>query len=314
MNERMLYNLVYRLVWLTKAWYFSHFQTKKLGPGLDQTTKGRLFAVNHNNSFLDAILVATQLPFQVHFLVRGDAMRGNTGNFLTKYFNMLPIWREREGREHLKANYDTFAYCQALWQKQGSLIIFTEGLCENDWHLKPFPKGTARLVWQAHQAGLALEIIPTGINYEHFRGPGKQCEIRMGAPMAYADLLEHATEAQFYRAFNARLFAHMQPLVIEAKDAVEAKNKFMVPASPSFLRSLVRPIAKGLHWPYYAILKRFAARSTAGTVHYDAVLFGMLMLSYPVYLMLIASVFAIIGLPYLWLATLLWPALAFAGR
>ena len=310
----MLYYFVYALVRTTKEWFFSHFQTYYPGVELFKTPKARLFAVNHNNSFLDAILVASQLPFKLHFLVRGDAMQGKTGKFLTKYFQMLPIWREREGRGNLKANYNTFAHCQSLWQRQGSLIIFTEGLCENDWHLKPFPKGTARLVWQAHQAGLVLEIIPTGVNYEHFKGLGKQCEIRMGVPMGYADLLENATEAQFYRAFNARLFEHMQPLVIEAQDAAEAKTHFRVQAPSTWQRSFVRAIAKGMHWPYYAFLKGFAARSTAGTVHYDAVLFGMLMLSYPIYLMVIASVLAIIGLPYLWLATLLWPILAFAGR
>lgn len=310
----MLYYIFYGFVWLTKEWYFSHFSAQQSQMGWEKTAKGRLFAVNHNNSFLDALLVASQLPFRMHFLVRGDALRGKLGWFLIKYFNMLPIWREREGRENLKSNYSTFERCQELWSRRGSVMIFTEGLCENDWHLKPFPKGTARLVWQAHEAGLALDIIPTGVNYAHFEGPGKQCEIYYGEPMPYADLLEHASEAQFYRAFNARLFARLQPLVIEAADAAAAKLKFRVQAQETFVRRLTRPLAKFMHWPYYAYLKRFGAKATAGTVHFDAALFGMLMLSYPVYLLLIASVFAIIGLPFLWLAALIWPLMAYLGK
>lgn len=310
----MLYYLIYAFVLLAKKWYFSHFSSNRSRHSWDKAPKARLFSVNHNNSFLDPIMLASELPFPTYFLARGDALRGKLGAFLMKYFYILPIWREREGRDNLKSNYSTFEKCQEIWRRQGSLMIFTEGLCENDWHLKPFPKGTARLVWQAHQAGIELEIIPAGINYEHFRGPGKQCELRIGEQMPYADLLVDTTEAQFYRAFNARLFAALQPLVIEAKDAVEAKSKFIEIKHDTMLRKLARPLAKAMHWPYYAYLKRLATKTTAGTVHFDAALFGMLMLSYPVYLLLIASVFAIIGLPFLWLAALAWPLMAYLGK
>ena len=307
----MLYNLVYALVLLTRRFYFRHFAIDKKRSDWSAAPKARLFAVNHHNSFLDPILLATQLPFPTHFLARGDALQGKIGAFLMKHFYILPVWREREGRDNLKANYSTFDRCQQIWQDQGSVMIFSEGLCENDWHLKPLPKGTARLVWQAHEQKQVLEIIPTGINYEHFRGPGKQCEIRVGAPMPYADLLENTTEARFYREFNARLFSHLQPLVIEADSPANALTQF---AQTTTSNSLFRGLAKLLHWPYYPYLKNVAARSTANTVHYDAVLFGMLMLSYPVFLLVIASVLAIIGLPYLWFGALLWPLVAYLGR
>lgn len=310
----MLYYLGYALVLLTRHLYFRHFKIdKKRGQWSDEP-RARLFAVNHHNSFLDPILLATQLPFPTHFLARGDALKGKIGAFLMRYFYILPVWREREGRNNLKSNYDTFDRCQQIWKTQGSVMIFSEGRCENDWHLKSLPKGTARLVWQAHEQNQILEIIPTGINYEHFRGPGKQCEIRMGAPMVYADLLENTTEARFYREFNARLFSYLQPLVIEANSATNALAQFSLPQIRSNFKTMLRGLAKLLHWPYYPYLKSLAARTTGQTVHYDAVLFGMLMLSYPVFLLVIASMLAIIGLPYLWLGALLWPLVAYWGR
>lgn len=310
----MLYNLVYALVLLTRHLYFRHFKIDKKRGQWSPEPKARLFAVNHHNSFLDPILLATQLPFPTHFLARGDALKGKIGNFLMSYFYILPVWREREGRNNLKSNYDTFGRCQQIWKEQGSVMIFSEGLCENDWHLKPLLKGTARMVWQAHEQNQILEIIPTGVNYEHFRGPGKQCEIRVGAPMQYTDLLENTTEARFYHEFNARLFSHLQPLVIEANSAATALAQFSLPQIRSNFKTLLRGVAKLLHWPYYPYLKSLAARATGQTVHYDAVLFGMLMLSYPVFLLVIASMLAIVGLPYLWLAALLWPLLAYLGR
>jgi len=309
----MLYYLAYALVLLTCRFYFSHFAINKKRSEWSSEPRARLFAVNHHNSFLDPILLASRLPFPTHFLARGDALKGKIGALLMKHFCILPVWREKEGRDNLKSNYATFDRCQEIWKNKGSVMIFSEGLCENDWHLKPLPKGTARLVWQAYEQGQTPEIIPTGINYEHFRGLGKQCEIRVGTPMPYADLLENTTEAHFYREFNARLFSHLQPLVIEADCEAKALAQFAYPQPKTHLNAF-RALAKLLHWPYYPYLKRLTTRTTVHTVHHDAVLFGMLMLSYPVFLLVIASVLAIIGLPYLWLATLLWPLAAYLGR
>lgn len=308
----MLYNLVYFLLMLVTPLYFRRFTINKKRAEWDKKPKARLFAVNHCNSFVDPILIAFNLPFPTWFLARGDALAGPIGRFVAKSFFIMPVWRQREGAGNLKGNYDTFARCMEVWKGKGSVMIFAEGLCENDWHLKPLPKGTARLVWQAWEQGLELEIIPTGVNYEHFHGPGKQVEIRYGAPMAYADLLENTTEARFYKQFNERLFAHLQPLVLEASDEKSALQAFTEPAPRKGLSQAIRPIAKLLHAPYYLPLRNFFERKTAGTVHFDAAMLGSLMLSYPLFVFLLALLISLLGGPG-WLAGF-WPLLAYFGR
>lgn len=307
----MLYYLVYFLLVLATPMYFRYFYLNKKRSNWPAERKARLFTVNHTNSFVDPILIASNLPFPTWFLARGDALQGRLGRFIAKSFYIMPVWREREG--NVRGNYDTFERCMEIWKGQGSIMIFVEGLCENDWRLKPFPKGTARLVWQAWQQGILLEIIPTGVNYEHFSGPGKQCEIRYGTPMAYADLLENTTEAIFYRKFNERLFALMQPLVIEAGDARAALQQFTVKRKRGLLAHCCRQLVKIIHWPYYSALRHLAGRAK-NTVHYDAALFGMLLLSYPVFLLVLMSLFLVLGFPGLWLLTFVWPFMAWLGR
>ncbi len=308
----MLYYLVYFLLVLATPLYFRRFTINKKRSEWHRKPVARLFAVNHSNSFVDPILIACNLPFPTWFLARGDALAGPIGRFVARSFYIMPVWRQREGAGNLKGNYDTFARCMEIWKTKGSVMIFAEGLCENNWHLKPLPKGTARLVWQAWEQGMELEIIPTGVNYEHFHGPGKQCEIRYGTPMAYADLLENTTEARFYKQFNERLFAHLQPLVIEAADEKAALDAFSVPTSRSTIDLAIRTIAKFLHAPLYLPLRNFFERKTAGTVHFDAAMFGGLLLIYPLFVLVIAVVSALLGGPW-WLA-FIWPLLAYLGR
>lgn len=308
----MLYYLVYFLLVLASPLYFRRFTINKKRSEWNRKPVARLFAVNHSNSFVDPIVIAFNLPFPTWFLARGDALAGPIGRFVARSFYIMPVWRQREGAGNLKGNYDTFARCMEIWKTKGSVMIFAEGLCENDWRLKPLPKGTARLVWQAWEQGLELEIIPTGVNYEHFHGPGKQCEIRYGAPMAYADLLENTTEARFYKQFNERLFAHLQPLVVEAADEKAALVGFSEPQPRADLGNALRSIAKFLHAPLYLPLRSFFERKTAGTVHFDAALFGSLLLVYPLFILLLATIIGLLGGPW-WLAAL-WPLFAYLGR
>ena len=73
-------------------------------------------------------------------------------------------------------------------------------------------------------------------------------------------------------------------------------------------------LARLLHAPYYLPLRALARRLCQGTVHYDAVLFAILMLTYPLFLgalaLLLACAFGWIGA----LGVVLWPATAWFSR
>ncbi|MCH5714877.1 1-acyl-sn-glycerol-3-phosphate acyltransferase [Niabella hibiscisoli] len=143
-----------------------------------------LIASNHPNSFLDAILFDILFDIPVTSLARGDAFKNKRIFRLLRSLKMLPVYRIRDGAEHLNINYDTFDSCVALFRQKEGVLIFSEGLCVNEWHLRPLKKGTARLAFQAWDASIPLKVLPAGINYSSFRKYGKRVVIHLG------DLLE----------------------------------------------------------------------------------------------------------------------------
>ena len=67
--------------------------------------KGPLLIVaNHPDSFFDALVIAANCTYPVSFLARGDVFTKPWHNFLLRALNMMPVYRQREGKEHLHKN------------------------------------------------------------------------------------------------------------------------------------------------------------------------------------------------------------------
>ena len=67
-----------------------------------------LLAVNHPNSFLDAIIFCTLFDRPVYSLARGDAFKNNFFAGVLYSLKLLPVYRVSEGVENLEENYKTF--------------------------------------------------------------------------------------------------------------------------------------------------------------------------------------------------------------
>ena len=76
----------------------------------------------------------------------------------------------------MEHNYETFAACKEIFKKDGIVLIFSEGRCINEWHLRSLMKGTARLAISSWEDGIELVILPTGINYQSFNVFGKNID------------------------------------------------------------------------------------------------------------------------------------------
>ena len=115
-----------------------------------------LIAANHPNSFLDAIILSSLFKFPVYSLARGDAFANRFVTKILTSLNMLPVYRVSEGVENLENNYTTFDACQELFSQRKIVLIFSEGRCINEWHLRPLKKGTARLALTAWMHNVPL--------------------------------------------------------------------------------------------------------------------------------------------------------------
>jgi len=127
-----------------------------------------IFACNHPNAFLDAIVVALSVDRPVHFLTRSDVFKTRLARFFLVRLNMIPIYRMRDGMDSLDKNQAVFQRCIDILQEGKVLLIFSEGSCVMEKRLRPLKKGTARIAFLAEKASnwkLNVNIIPVGINY-----------------------------------------------------------------------------------------------------------------------------------------------------
>jgi 1-acyl-sn-glycerol-3-phosphate acyltransferase len=272
-------------------------------PEVLQSKGPLLFASNHPNSFLDGMILTTLLDEPLYSLTRGDAFQKTAINRLLRWLKLLPVYRTSEGTQNLEHNYTTFDACRHTFRENGMVLIFSEGKCENEWHLRPLKKGTARLSITSWNQKIPLTILPTAFNYSSFKKFGKEVHLFFGEPIDREHILHQGTEGKQLLAFNEQLNAQLQKMVyeIDPLDKQRIRKIFSIKKKPSFYFLLLPAIAGWLlhallFYPCKALAERFR-----NSDHYDSVQTSLLLLFYPPYLLLLV-VFAF--------HLISWPALS----
>lgn len=252
-----------------------------------------LLACNHPNSFLDSVLLDTLFRQPVWSLARGDAFRKPWHARLLRRLYILPVYRTSEGVENLSENYKTFEDCIDIFRRNGVITIYSEGRCINEWHLRPLKKGTARLAIKAWEEGIPLTVLPVGINYSSFSRFGKNIFLQFGNPIT-SDMV-NLKEADGTRnlAFNKKLEEELRRLVFEIprndQAALREQLYHPVPAWKKILLALPAALGWILHCPLFLPVKSFVWKRTRNNDHYDSIMTGLLLLTYPVYLLVITA-------------------------
>ena len=198
-----------------------------------------LIACNHPNSFLDAIILATLFDKPIYSLARGDSFKKGLVTKILYQLNILPVYRLSEGAENLNSNYDTFSKCREIFKKNGIVLIFSEGLCINEWKLRALKKGTARLAFSSWEENINVTILPTGINYHSFRSFGKNVHINFGNSFGVTHFNEVSSNGNNIKQFNELLKNELTDLVthIDINDHEAVKNKFST--QPSSVKKFI---------------------------------------------------------------------------
>ncbi|MEO8414501.1 MAG: 1-acyl-sn-glycerol-3-phosphate acyltransferase [Ginsengibacter sp.] len=307
--------MLYKIL-LLPARLFLHFYCKKIVINDKSMLYMRgplIIAANHPNSFLDAIIMATLFRHPVHSLARGDAFAGKKITKILTTLNMLPVYRISEGAENLEHNYSTFEACQNLFKKGEIVLIFSEGQCINEWHLRPLKKGTARLALTAWQQNIPLSILPLGINYSSFRKFGKILHLNFGNIITKKDIRADLSSSVAVIEFNKHLQQQLKNLVFEIdKNDHEKLQKYFY-FDQSFLKKslLFLPAMLGyiFHFPLYYTI-HFIIKDKA-VDHYDSIMTGLLFFIYPLYVLALTMlIFFVTGYIISLLLILLLPATA----
>ena len=250
-----------------------------------------LIASNHPDSFLDSVLLDTIFKQPVWSLARGDVFKKPFYIKLLTALKILPVYRTSEGVENLSENYKTFEECIAIFKKKGIITIYSEGKCINEWHLRPLKKGTARLAVKAWDENIPLKILPVGINYSSFSRFGKNIFLNFGEIITATDIINGGADGQRHLAFNSKLKSELEKLVFEIpagnKELRREKLGVKISLAKRILLSLPALLGWLLHLPLFLPVKQFSRQKTKGTGHYDSVITGILLITYPLYLVFI---------------------------
>lgn len=248
-----------------------------------------LIAANHPNSFLDAIILSSLFKFPIYSLARGDAFANRFVTKILTELNMLPVYRVSEGVENLESNYTTFDACQELFKQNKIVLIFSEGRCINEWHLRPLKKGTARLALTAWMHNSSLKVLPLGFNYSSFRKFGKNIILNFGTFITVEDMYEDLASGKAIIEFNNLLNQQLKTLVYEIEKTDTATLKQTFGLKESVVKKILLAIPAFLGYLFHAPLFYAAHAIIKNTAkdHYDSIMVGIFFLFYPIYLIVI---------------------------
>ncbi len=204
--------------------------------------KPLLFAGNHQNSFMDGVLVGSYLPQPIHFLMRADMFKNSVARFFLHELNVSPVYRAEEGMENVHKNLETFKGMYSILKKNGNYVVFSEGICVQQKRLQRLRKGTARMAFgAAEEFGLDVHVVPVGINYTYPAQFRKEVLINFHESFSINELLElyKISPAKALLAFNQKIEAGLQEQVVIVENPendwlaeqllVMGRNNFVLP-------------------------------------------------------------------------------------
>lgn len=151
---------------------------------------GVIVVANHQNAFLDAVIIGSLMKGPTHFLARSDVFKPPFDQILTA-LNMMPIYRIRDGYEKLAKNDEIFAKCISLLRSQKRIGIFPEGNAGPGYHLRGTSKGTARMALQSQDViDQSIYVMPVGLNYYHHNTPRQKLVVHFGSPIDVSEYIE----------------------------------------------------------------------------------------------------------------------------
>lgn len=137
--------------------------------GLENVPRNKpvLFLPNHQSALLDVLLIAVDCNRKPWFLTRSDVFKSNTLIALFNFFQMIPIYRIRDGRESLKNNQAIFDRCSELLMNNEAILIFPEANHNLKRRVRPLSKGFTRILFNTLDKApdTDIHIVPVGINY-----------------------------------------------------------------------------------------------------------------------------------------------------
>lgn len=200
------------------------FYKKHQVVGIENIPKDKpvLFAANHQNAFIDPTVIGTKLKKPLYYMVRADIFKTKSVKKLLWAFNMMPIFRQRDGGNTAKKNESVFDKCYDLLNERKPILVFAEGNQGKQKKLRPLQKGIFRMGLGAENKheGIDVHIVPIGLYYSDTLNMGAKLLIHIGKPMRIQDYAEacKTEDAITLNKMKITLSSRMSDLMIDIQN------------------------------------------------------------------------------------------------
>ncbi|MBL4849053.1 MAG: 1-acyl-sn-glycerol-3-phosphate acyltransferase [Planctomycetes bacterium] len=159
----------------------------------DVPTEGPLLlAANHPNTMMDALLVAMSLDRQVGFVGKATLFKNPLVGAFFRYMGGIPIARKQDGPVEGGAaqNQNVLEACEISVAAGNAILIFPEGISQEQPRLQPLKTGLARIALGAERRNPGqVTVVPTALVYDDHETFRSSARVRYLAPIQVAPFL-----------------------------------------------------------------------------------------------------------------------------
>ena len=129
-----------------------------------------IYAPNHTNALMDALVILAMDRKAKVFVARADIFKNRTLAKIFHFLKIMPIMRMRDGLDEVRRNDETIKNSVDVLRDKVPFCIFPEGQHQAKYSSLPLSKGIFRIAFQAQELmpDVPLYIVPVGIRYGNF--------------------------------------------------------------------------------------------------------------------------------------------------
>lgn len=211
----------YTLIYAYVSRVFFQFYRKKEVYGLENIPRDApvIFAPNHQNALMDALIVLFSSPGDTVFLARADLFRKKFLATLLNSLKILPVFRIRDGVEELGKNQEIFDITVGVLHRKHQLCLMPEGNHADVRRLRTLGKGIFRIAFKTQEKMGNLpyvKIVPVGLDFSDYVKQYQTLHIMYGKPIEVSEYWDAFTEngPRGINLLKKRLEDEMKPLMI----------------------------------------------------------------------------------------------------
>lgn len=216
--RNLIYNLVKNLMKANLHLYYGKIKVS----GLENVPKNKpvLFLSNHQSALLDVLLIGVDCNRNSWFLTRSDVFKSKMLTAIFNIFQMIPIYRIRDGRESLKNNQAVFERCSELLLKNEAILMFPEANHNLKRRVRPLSKGFTRILFNTLDKApdTDIQIVPVGINYRDAESFPDKVALYFDAPIAVKGMYDPKDEKGSVELIKEEVSGRLKTLTTHIED------------------------------------------------------------------------------------------------